>query len=111
MSIPEPFRELPDGLEVYLRVSPRASANRIVGVQYMGDSGCRLKVMVTAVPEDGKANKAVIKVLAKAWKLAKSMIEVTSGATDRNKTVFITGDATELAHLITRTTTDIHRRD
>lgn len=95
-----PFRETARGLEVYVRVSPRASANRIVGAMDDGAGGQRLKVLVTSVPEDGKANKAVIKLLAKSWKLAKSLMEITSGATDRNKTILITGDARAFARVV-----------
>lgn len=55
-----------------------------------------LKISVTAVPEDGKANDAVIKLLANAWHLAKSDISVVQGATDRNKVIHLRGDATSL---------------
>ena len=56
-----------------------------------------LKVGVTAGPEDGKANEAVVKLLAKAWGVPKSRIAVVSGATDRNKTLHIAGDPAELS--------------
>ncbi len=97
-----PFRETPQGLEVFLRVTPRASANRIADILEDGAGGCRLKVRVTAVPEDGKANKAVIRVLAKSWKLAKSLFQITAGTTDRNKTILITGDGSALAREIAK---------
>jgi uncharacterized protein len=97
------FREVADGLEVFLRVTPRASANRMAGSIDDGEGGSRLKILVTAVPEGGKANKAVILVLAKAWKLAKSHMEITSGETARNKTVRITGDAPTLVRMIEET--------
>ncbi len=95
-----PFRETPQGLEVFLRVTPRAASNRIAGLQEDSAGGCRLKVHVTTVPEDGKANKAVIKLLAKSWKLAKTQMTVTAGATDRNKTILVTGDVAAVTRLI-----------
>ena len=55
--------------------------------------------LVTAVPEDGKANKAVIALLAKRLKLPKSAIDIASGATDRRKTLLIDGDPALLAQL------------
>lgn len=58
----------------------------------MGDAGIRLRVLVTAPPEDGKANAAVIKLLAKAWRLPKSAFVVIAGETDRNKVLFVAGD-------------------
>ena len=48
--------------------------------------------MVTAVAEDGKANAAVVKLLAKAWKLPKTSISLVSGATGRRKLLQIAGD-------------------
>lgn len=58
------------------------------------DGNVVLKVAVTAPPEDGKANKALIKLLAKAWKLPKGAMTIKKGAKDRRKTLFIEG-ATE----------------
>ena len=47
-------------------------------------------------PESGKANGAVIALLAKEWGVAKSAISVVSGATDRRKLVEIRGPSQEL---------------
>ena len=49
------------------------------------------------MPEDGKANAALIRLLAKEWRLAKSSLEIIQGATDRRKTLLISGDGAELA--------------
>ena len=59
-----------------------------------------LKASVTQVPEGGKANKALIKMLAKEWKLAKSQLDVLQGQTSRNKVLLVRGDAVELQNLI-----------
>jgi len=48
--------------------------------------------MVTTVPEAGKANAALLKMLARQWKLAKSTLTVVQGATDRNKTIHVAGE-------------------
>lgn len=82
-------------MRVAVRVQPRASRARIDGVENRGD-GTALKVRVTEAPEGGKANAAVIKLLAKAWGLPKSAMSVVAGAKERNKTVFIAGDGAEL---------------
>ncbi|WP_259781245.1 DUF167 family protein [Aestuariispira ectoiniformans] len=79
-------------VRVALRVTPKASANRIQGVVEDADGKLRLKLQVTTVPEGGKANQAVVKLLAKAWKLPKTSLSVVSGQTDRNKVVEIAGD-------------------
>lgn len=51
-----------------------------------------MKIRVTAPPEGGKANAAVIKILAKAWGVPKGSLDIASGAGSRNKTVSLTGD-------------------
>jgi uncharacterized protein (TIGR00251 family) len=48
-------------------------------------------VSVTAVPESGKANEAIIEVLAKTLNLRRAQFEIISGATSRNKRVLVTG--------------------
>lgn len=80
-------------------MTPKASADRIQGWAE-DEAGQRvLKISVTAVPEDGKANKAVIALLAKRLKLPKSAIEIASGALARHKTLLIDGDDALLAQL------------
>ncbi|MCP4709761.1 MAG: DUF167 domain-containing protein, partial [Planctomycetes bacterium] len=66
------FVKAPSGVKVRLRLTPKASANRICGMQTDAAGSSILKAQVTTVPEGGKANAALIKMLAKEWKLAKS---------------------------------------
>lgn len=84
-----PFTLVGDGVKVTVRVSPKASRDKIDGVVDTADGGRALKVAVTAPPEDGKANDAVLRLLAKAWKIPKSAMEVSVGAASRSKTVMI----------------------
>jgi uncharacterized protein len=56
-----------------------------------------LKLRVAAVPDKGKANAAVIALLAKALGVPKSALEITAGETSRIKTLVITGDPAALA--------------
>ncbi len=96
-----PFRISPDGVRVRLKVTPKSKRKQIGGLldepdgSHLGE-GRALKVSVTAAPEDGKANAAVIALLAKEWGVAKSAISVVSGATDRRKLVEIRGPSQEL---------------
>jgi uncharacterized protein (TIGR00251 family) len=86
-------------IRLAVKVTPKASADRIQGWAE-DEAGERiLKIAVTAVPEDGKANKAVIALLAKRLKLPKSAITVASGETSRRKTLLIDGDPAALAQL------------
>lgn len=90
----------PDGVTVRLVVTPKASRNRIEGVRHEADGGAVLRVAVTVAPEDGKANAAVIKLLAKAWRLPKAAFSIRVGAAARRKVLFVAGDAGELARRI-----------
>lgn len=65
-----------------VRAYPRASRNRVI---YTEDG--LLQVYVTAVPEDNKANAAIIASLSKLLKVAKSSIEIVGGLQGRDKTV------------------------
>jgi uncharacterized protein len=91
-----PFRACPDGVRVRLKVAPKAKRAQIGGLLDEPDGAKALKVSVTAAPEDGKANAAVIALLAKEWGVAKSAISVVAGATDRRKLVEIRGPSREL---------------
>ena len=92
-----PFEAVAEGLRVALKVAPKAARAGITGVEADAAGRAVLKVRVTEAPEGGKANAAVIKLLAKAWKLPKGALIVTAGAKDRRKTLLVAGDPDELA--------------
>jgi uncharacterized protein len=87
-----PFAEAPDGVRVRLRLAPRARAARIEGLREDSEGGVRLKVAVTEAPDAGRANAALVALLAREWRLPKSAFTVVSGAADRHKTISIAGD-------------------
>lgn len=68
------------GAEFRVRVTPNASRAEVTD---LGDG--QLKVAVTATPEGGKANAAVRDALARALGVAKTRLELTRGATSRDK--------------------------
>lgn len=94
------YDQVQNGLKVRIRLTPSGRAMTIDGVMQNADGQGVLKVTVTTAPEDGKANKALIKLLAKEWKLAKSTLEVLQGQTSRNKTLLLSGDANQLASVM-----------
>ena len=91
-----PFEPVADGIRIHIRLQPRARREGIEGVITEADGRAHLKVAVTAPPEDGKANAALIALLGKAWKLPKSAFEIVGGATDRRKTLLLRGDSASL---------------
>jgi hypothetical protein len=66
-----------------LKVTPRARNEGIEGPNAAGE----LVVKVRAVAEDGKANEAVIALLAKAFGIPKSRLEIARGGTNRHKVI------------------------
>lgn len=63
---------------------PKSSQNKIDGIR-----NSALLIRIQAAPEDGKANAAIISVLSKTLKLAKSEIHIEHGLTSRHKTLSI----------------------
>ena len=73
-----------------VKVTPKAKKDRVL--EERRDDGTRvLKVYVNVAPEDGKANKAVIEMLAKHFSVAKSSVTITHGLTSRDKVVRVEG--------------------
>ena len=93
---PSPVAPVADGVKVQLRLTPKAARDRIDGIAAEADGGALLKVSVTTVPEDGKANAALVKLLSKEWRVPKSAISIVQGATDRRKVLHITGEPGDL---------------
>lgn len=75
-----------DGVRLRVRVKPRASKSRVVGVR----EGA-LEVAVAAPPVDGEANAELVAFLAKALGVGRSSVSVVSGDTSRNKLVRVAG--------------------
>ncbi len=87
----------PDGVQFRLRLTPRGGRDAIDGWALDAESKAHLKARVSAIAEDGKANKALIALLAKTFGVAKSSIRIASGETARLKTIEIAGDGAALA--------------
>ena len=89
------WRELPDGVAVAVKVQPKS---RRPGVQGSAPSagGERLRIGVSEPAENGRANRAACTVLAAALEVASSAVSVSFGATSREKTLHVTGDAAAL---------------
>ena len=89
------LRRTATGVTIELRAQPRA---RRTALERTAQGA--LKAAVTAPAEDGKANAAVIALLAETWRLPKSAFDVMRGAAARDKTLSITGEPAALASRI-----------
>jgi len=83
------LRQIADGVEIRVRLTPRASKDGIDGPRTDAGGEARLSVRVRAIPEDGKANAALIALIAKSAGIAKSHVEIVTGHGARLKTVRI----------------------
>lgn len=77
---------------VAVHLTPKASRASIEGIAEAPGGGHALRVKVTAAPEKGKANAALLKLLAKEWGVAPSRLNLVSGHKDRRKRVLLEGD-------------------
>lgn len=75
------IRKTNEGFIVNLRISPNAKKNEII------KDGDIIKVKITALPIDGKANKALVEFFAKNFKIPKTSIEILKGETSKEKTI------------------------
>ncbi|MBK1663063.1 hypothetical protein CKO38_03645 [Rhodospirillum rubrum] len=89
---PGPLTPCAGGLRLALRLTPKAGRDGVSGVVAEADGSLVVKASVTAVPEDGKANAALLKLLSRQWKLPRSSLAVVHGQTDRRKVIEISGE-------------------
>jgi len=68
-------------MKISIKVIPKSSPERVL------TKDGTIKVYVSAAPDKGKANKAVVSLLAKTYKVAKSKVVIISGETSKNKIV------------------------
>ncbi|MSO89465.1 MAG: DUF167 domain-containing protein [Rhodospirillaceae bacterium] len=81
------------GITIAIRLTPKGARERIDGIVTLPDGGAALKVAVTAPPEDGRANAALLRFLAREWRLPRSAFGLVWGAADRRKIVRVAGDS------------------
>lgn len=84
-----------EGVTFWVRLTPKGGRDAIEGWIPMGDDVV-LKARVRAVPEDGKANVALIRLLAKQFRVANSSVQIVGGATSRKKRIAICGESDAL---------------
>lgn len=89
-----------NGVQISVRLTPKARHNLVEGVIVRSDGTGVLKVRVTAAPEKGNANEALLDLLASAWRLRKTQLSIRTGMKSRNKIVLITGDPAALLTLL-----------
>lgn len=88
-------------MRFYVRLTPKGGRDGLEGWASGADNQLYLKARVRAVPEDGKANAALLTLLAKELDVRKADIEIVSGQTARLKAIEILGDPEQLCAKLT----------
>ena len=79
-----------------IRLSPRAKADRLLAIAATAEGGRAIRVSVSAPPQGGRANEALLRLLAYTWHLPRRNLSIAAGATSRNKIVNVAGDPHQL---------------
>lgn len=95
-----PFRTRENGIDLFVRLTPKSSVDRLEGIETSADGRHHLKARVRAVPENGAANAALERLVAKTFGVPASAVSVISGGTARLKTLRIVGEPATLARSI-----------
>lgn len=92
-----PWQVFDDHIRLSVRLTPNGGRDAFDGAESGADGEIHLKARVTAVPEKGKANKALVALVAKSLGIAKSSISLISGETARKKILRIDGDPEDIS--------------
>ena len=98
------FQASETGVRLFVRASPGAKINAITGLWTSADGNPRLAIRVSAPPDKGKANAAILKLLAKA-------LAVAAGETSRLKTIEIAGSDQSLVPALEKLAGDPNDHD
>lgn len=88
------WRETAEGLEIAVRVTPRASRDA-----FAAGTPEHFAARLAAAPVDGAANEALVALVAKSFGTAKRAVTLISGDTARLKRLRIAGPSTALAEI------------
>lgn len=97
-----PFSAGRDGVNLAVRVAPRSARDRILGLTPEAGGGVALKLAIHAPPEDGRANAALLRLLAGHFGLRKGDLSLAAGASGRRKLVHIAGDPAAIGAALER---------
>jgi len=95
-----PWTVTVDGLLLTVRLTPKGGRDAIDGIEMLSDGRAVLKARVRALPEDGEANAALVKLMAKAVGVSASRVSVQSGHTARLKVLKFEGDGAVLGDIM-----------
>lgn len=89
-----------DGVRLAVRLTPRGGRDAVTGRIEAADGTALITAVVRAPPEGGKANAALLALLARVWRLPKSAVSLVAGGSGRRKIVHVAGDPAVLCPAI-----------
>ncbi|MBZ0162248.1 MAG: DUF167 family protein [Notoacmeibacter sp.] len=96
----EPWRIRGGAVELHVRLTPKSSRDAIDGTGETADGAVHIKARVRAVPEKGKANAALEKLIADWLGVPRSAVSIAAGSTGRLKAVSVSGDPAGIEALL-----------
>lgn len=99
---PRPWSLVPGGIAIAVRLTPKAARDAVEGIECRADGLPVLKVRVRAIPREGEANEALLKVIASALGVPVARVSLVAGATARIKRIKVDGDGAALAAALER---------
>ncbi|MBV8567182.1 MAG: DUF167 domain-containing protein [Methylobacteriaceae bacterium] len=105
-----PWTAASGGLRLRVRLAPKSHHDGLEGCQSGSDGRPVLLARVRAAPDDGKANAALIRLIARSLGVAQSSVTLATGAGSRIKGLFIAGDADGLARTLSAAALGAARR-
>ncbi|WP_159727157.1 DUF167 family protein [Methylosinus sp. Ce-a6] len=92
-----------DGVALWVRLTPKGGRDAIEGVERLADGRAVLKARVRAAPEDGRANEALVELVAERLGAPRRSVSIAAGHTARLKKLFIAGDPARLLAALEKT--------
>jgi uncharacterized protein len=93
------LRQRSAGIFLTVRLTPKAARDEVTGIETLG-SEAMVKARVRAIPEAGRANEALEKLIADWLDVPRTSVRVARGGKSRQKQVMIEGDPNALARII-----------
>ncbi len=87
-TVPLPIRVTDQGIQLFLKVTPKAARTRIGDIRQVGNQFI-LKIYIQSPAEKGKANQDLILFLSQTWRIPQQDIHLITGQTSRYKTLLI----------------------
>jgi uncharacterized protein (TIGR00251 family) len=91
-----------DGIFVSVRLTPKGGREAIDGIERLSDGRAVLLARVRAAPTGGKANVALVRLLARTLDVAPRQVDLVAGAATRVKRIKIVGDRVALVRALER---------